>query len=218
MIFSILFYCSSVPIYNSVLVLGYSTIYTNLPVISLIYDRDTNIENVISFPNLYSSLQKGRLLSIKNFLLWFQKSLFQAAIIMLGAVLLFDNVFLYIVTITFTSLIIAELLNVYTEVINSGLFQIKTYHHVMIFSLIFTLIIYILSIVFLNTILDVYFVLDPIYFVKVLGLTLFSWIPFFIYEKIRAKCYPEDFEKINQGKNYINKFVYLFRNSGICLF
>jgi phospholipid-translocating ATPase len=117
MIFSILFYCSSVPIYNGVLVLGYSTIYTNLPVISLIFDRDTNIKNVLDFPNLYSSLQKGRLLSIKNFLLWFQKSLFQAAIIMIGAVLLFDNVFLYIVTITFTSLIIAELLNVYTEVI-----------------------------------------------------------------------------------------------------
>jgi phospholipid-translocating ATPase len=117
MIFSILFYCSSVPIYNGVLVLGYSTIYTNLPVISLIYDRDTNITNVINFPTLYSSLQKGRLLSIKNFMLWFQKSLFQAAIIMIGAVLLFDNVFLYIVTITFTSLIIAELLNVYTEVI-----------------------------------------------------------------------------------------------------
>ena len=117
MIFSILFYCSSVPIYNGILVLGYSTVYTNLPVVSLIFDRDTNIKNVLDFPNLYSSLQKGRLLSIKNFLLWFQKSLFQAAIIMIGAVLLFDNVFLYIVTITFTSLIIAELLNVYTEVI-----------------------------------------------------------------------------------------------------
>jgi hypothetical protein len=66
----------------------------------------------------------------------------------------------------------------------------------MAFSLLFTLIIYILSLVFLNTILDVYFVLDPIYFIKTLGLTLASWLPFYIYERIRIKYYPEDYEKI----------------------
>lgn len=116
MIFSIIFYYTSVPIYSGILVLGYSTIYTNLPVISLIYDKDTNIENVINFPDLYSSLQKAKLLSIKNFLIWFEKSIFQASIIMIGSIIFFDNVFLYIITITFTSLIIAEILNVYSEV------------------------------------------------------------------------------------------------------
>ncbi len=75
------------------------------------------MKNVLKFPPLYKVLQKGRELSTKSFLLWFMKSLYQASIIMLGAVIMFDTIFLKIVTITFTALIFAELLNVYTEVV-----------------------------------------------------------------------------------------------------
>ena len=71
----------------------------------------------MKFPTLYKNLLKGRELSIKSFLWWFWKSIFQAAVIMIGAVLIFDKIFLKIATITFTVLIFAELLNVYSEVI-----------------------------------------------------------------------------------------------------
>jgi phospholipid-translocating ATPase len=98
------------------LILGYSTVYTSLPVITLLLDRDTDMRNVMKFPILYKKLLKGRELSIKAFLWWFWKSIFQASIIMLGALLIFDNLFLKIATITFTALIFAELLNVYSEV------------------------------------------------------------------------------------------------------
>jgi phospholipid-translocating ATPase len=111
-----MFYCSSIPIYNGILILGYTSVYTAFPVISLLYDRDTEIQNVMKFPALYKILQKGRELSIKSFLLWFWKSLFQASIIMVGSIYLLDNIYLKIVTVTFTILIFAELLNVYTEV------------------------------------------------------------------------------------------------------
>jgi phospholipid-translocating ATPase len=125
-IFSIMFYNLAVPIYNGMLILGYSTIYTNLPVISLLLDQDTKVKNVMKFPTLYKNLLKGRELSIKSFLWWFWKSIFQAAVIMIGAVLIFDNIFLKIATITFTVLIFAELLNVYSEVIfNFKLFRLK---------------------------------------------------------------------------------------------
>jgi len=116
-IFSVMFYCSSVPIYNGLLISGYSSVFTALPVISLLLDRDTDINNVMKFPPLYKELQKGRELSIKSFLLWFLKSVFQAAVIMLGSTYFLDKIFLKIVTISFTALIFVELLNVYTEVI-----------------------------------------------------------------------------------------------------
>lgn len=115
-IFSVIFYYSSLPIYNGILVLGYSSIYTALPVISLLLDRDTDIHNVMKFPPLYKELQKGRELNLKSFLIWFFKSLFQAATIIIGSAYLFESIFLKIVTISFSSLIFAELLNVYTEV------------------------------------------------------------------------------------------------------
>ncbi len=115
-IFSVLFYFSSIPIYNGILVSGYSSVFTALPVISLLLDKDTDISNVMKFPPLYKELQKGRELSVKSFLMWFFKSIFQSAVIMIGSIYLFEKIFLKIVTISFTCLIFAELLNVYTEV------------------------------------------------------------------------------------------------------
>jgi phospholipid-translocating ATPase len=98
------------------LILGYTSAYTALPVISLLFDRDTQVINVVKFPNLYKALQKGRELSIKSFLWWFWKSLFQASVIIISSIFLFDKIYEKLVTVTFTCLIFAELLNVYTEV------------------------------------------------------------------------------------------------------
>lgn len=40
MAFSIIFYNVAIPIYNGMLMLGYATLYTSLPVFALILDRD----------------------------------------------------------------------------------------------------------------------------------------------------------------------------------
>lgn len=117
MIFSIIFYVSAIPLYNGLLILGYTTAYTAIPVITLLYDREISNDDAIKFPDLYRELQKGRALNLKAFLLLTFMSVFQAATIMCGSIYLFDSkIFLNIVTITFSSLIIAELLNVYIEV------------------------------------------------------------------------------------------------------
>ena len=42
--FIILFYFVAIPIYNGFLMLGYATIYTALPVFSLVFDSDANVE------------------------------------------------------------------------------------------------------------------------------------------------------------------------------
>ena len=55
-IFIILFYFVAIPIYNGFLMLGYATIYTSLPVFSLVFDADTNVDAVLKFPPLYKSL------------------------------------------------------------------------------------------------------------------------------------------------------------------
>ena len=96
--------------------MGYTTIYTFLPVLSLLVDRDTDMDNIIKFPLLYKKLLKGRELNLKAFLYWLFKSVFQGAIIMIGSLLFFDIIYLKIVTITFTALIFAEILNIYTQV------------------------------------------------------------------------------------------------------
>lgn len=106
----------AIPVYNGFLMLGYATVYTSLPVFSLVLDEDCSVESVLKFPPLYATLQKGRVLSAKTFLIWTFKSIFQGGIIMLGAVIFFNDSFANIVTITFTALVIIELLNVYSEV------------------------------------------------------------------------------------------------------
>ncbi len=96
--------------------LGYTTFYTSFPVFSIVFDEDVSLMNVIKFPILYKILQKGRALNTKTFLVWAFKSIYQGAIIMIGCVVLFDDNYLNIVSITFTSLIFIEMLNVYLEV------------------------------------------------------------------------------------------------------
>jgi phospholipid-translocating ATPase len=188
LIFIILFYCVPIALYNGNLMVGYSTIYTALPVISLIFDEDTTVGNVIKFPSIYKDLQKGRQLSTKTFLGWFWKSLFQSSIIMLSGIFFFEHSFMKISTVTFTCLILAELLNVYTE--------INKFHYVMYLSLALTFTSYIFSLWFLNSVLDLSY-LDFNNIFKIIIVTFFSWIPFYLLKKLMSCIYPETHEKLN---------------------
>jgi len=51
-----IFYYVAIPIYNGFLMLGYSTLYTNLPVICLIFDEDVPVTAALKYPPLYESL------------------------------------------------------------------------------------------------------------------------------------------------------------------
>ena len=187
-IFSCMFYYNSVPLYNGFLIMGYSTVYTCFPSISVLLDQDTDKKNVMKFPGLYKNLLRGRELNLKNFLVWCFKSIFQAFVIMFGAMFLFENVFLHIVTVTFTSLIFLELLNVYME--------INKFHKFMIFSLVGTGICYLLSLILLKSLLDVTYIFDLNIF-KIFLISTISWAPFYITSRIKKKCFPETIEKLN---------------------
>ena len=109
-IFSSIFYFAAISIYRGILLVGYATVYTMLPVLSLILDKDVRPEIALLYPELYKELAKGRSLSFKTFYLWVFISIYQGAAIMYSSFLLFDDDFIHVVSITFTSLILTELL------------------------------------------------------------------------------------------------------------
>ena len=189
--FSLMFYFNPVPLYNGFLTFGFSTIFTNLPIISILLDQDVDKKNVLNFPNLYKILLKGREINLKNFLWWLFKAIIQANIIMFGSLFMFpDNIFLKIVTCSFTALVYLEILNIYTE--------INKIHWFMIFSLLGTCAVYTLTLAFLNNYLDIYFVIKKDIFWKIIVISVIAWIPFFSANKIKKYCFPQEFDKVNE--------------------
>ena len=189
-VFSIIFYFVAIPIYNGYLIMGYSTIYTNLPVLSLILDEDVDLEYVMAFPPLYKSLQKGRSLNFKTFLIWVWKSVFQGCVIMLCSIILFNDSFVKIVSITFTALIFIEILNVFTEV-----------HRVkfkMIVAVLVTIVIYILSILLFRNYFELStFTMD--FLLKVAIITAICWLPLHLLKKIIEKISPSEEAKVKNN-------------------
>ena len=63
-IFCIEYYFVILPIYNGFLFLGYSTIFTMLPVFSLVLDEDIIRYMALKFPILYKKTQAGNELTL----------------------------------------------------------------------------------------------------------------------------------------------------------
>eukprot|EP00755_Sulcionema_specki_P009751 Sspe_Gene.44555::Locus_21865_Transcript_1_1_Confidence_1.000_Length_3924::g.44555::m.44555/K01530/E3.6.3.1; phospholipid-translocating ATPase len=114
-IFSAIFYFMSVPIYTGWLLVGYSTVYTMFPVFAIVLDEDVSEKDVLEFPELYKELHKSRCLNLRTFLQWVFKAVYQGGAIMLMAMYLFESSFVRIVSITFTALILTELVTVWFE-------------------------------------------------------------------------------------------------------
>ncbi|KAL4496984.1 hypothetical protein ABPG72_002140 [Tetrahymena utriculariae] len=186
-VFSCVFYFVAIPIYNGMLMLGYSTFYTSLPVFCLIFDQDISQKMVQQYPQLYKTLQRNKRMSTKSILVWIWISIYQGALIMLMTLTMFKEAFLNIVTITFTSLIFIELLNVYS--------QIHTFHFAMVVSQVFTFLLYLLSILFLNNYIDTAQI-NIHFFVKVSLICLCTWLPVHTFKIIQQACYPSEEKKI----------------------
>ena len=187
-IFSFMFYFTSIQIYNGYLMLGYATVYTSLPVFSIVFDEDVDLASVIKFPVLYKILQKGRVLNTKTFITWCIKSIYQGAVIMIGAVLLFEDNFVNIVSITFTTLIFIEIINVYLE--------IHKLHIVMVISFIFTIAIYLSTMVLLRATFDVGYIFEITAMEKICILTILCWLPFYIINFFYKIYFPEVHERV----------------------
>jgi phospholipid-translocating ATPase len=181
-IFSISFYGVAIAVYNGWLMLGYTTVYTLLPVFCIVFDEDVRRQQVREFPELYRGLQKGRELSKKAFLIWLWKSVYQGAAIMLLSFLLFSASFVQVVTITFSALIVLEILNVFTI-----LTRVRLVHAI---SLGLTLVVYFLSIHFMRETINVG-ILDFAFAQKMLLIVAVAWLPVQFAHYLRRVLFPE---------------------------
>eukprot|EP01114_Cavostelium_apophysatum_P015341 TRINITY_DN4154_c0_g1_i1.p1 TRINITY_DN4154_c0_g1~~TRINITY_DN4154_c0_g1_i1.p1 ORF type:complete len:1093 (+),score=239.76 TRINITY_DN4154_c0_g1_i1:78-3356(+) len=188
-VFSAIFYFAAVSVYNGFLLVGYATIYTMAPVFSLVMDEDVKDEIAFRFPELYSELQLGRSLSYKTFCIWLFSSVYQAGVIMLVALFLFENSLINIVSITFTALILTELLNV--------AFEIHRWNWYMALSEVVTVIIYGVSMVILKTTFDMSFILTWDFVWKLAVVTFTATVPLFLIRCIRRRISPPSYLKLS---------------------
>ncbi|XP_054549958.1 probable phospholipid-transporting ATPase IIB isoform X5 [Talpa occidentalis] len=187
-VFSSVFYFASVPLYQGFLMVGYATLYTMFPVFSLVLDQDVKPEMAMLYPELYKDLTKGRSLSFKTFLIWVLISIYQGGILMCGALLLFEAEFVHVVAISFTALVLTELLMVALTV--------RTWHWLMVVAEGLSLGCYVASLAFLNEYFDVAFITTTPFLWKVSAITVVSCLPLYILKHLKRKLSPPSYSKL----------------------
>jgi phospholipid-translocating ATPase len=173
--FSITFYGVAIPVYNGLLMFGYTSFFNNVSLFSLFLDEDVTPEIACDYPALYKELLKGRLCSFKTFLIWTFISIYQGGVIMLGTICIFDLPFANMITITFSALIYVELCNIHTT--------LTKVNWLMIGAACFTIIIYIVTIEILPESFDKSYITWGVV-LKVLAITAIAWLPLYILKKV----------------------------------
>ncbi|KOS15832.1 aminophospholipid-transporting p-type atpase [Malassezia pachydermatis] len=187
-VFSSIFFFAPIALYQGWLMVGYATLFTMAPVFSLVLDRDVSEDMAMLYPELYKDLTKGRSLSGKTFTIWLMISVYQGGAIMIASLLLFENEFLNIVGISFTALILNELIMVALE--------ITTWHIYMFLSEIVTLMIYCFSMVLLPEYFDLKFVLTYNFLWKTAIIVLVSSFPLYLIKAVHARVAPPSYSKL----------------------
>ncbi|EKE42586.1 hypothetical protein ENUP19_0083G0009 [Entamoeba nuttalli] len=209
-IFSAIFNFAPVALFQGFLLMGYATYYTMLPVISLILDERVNEQKVMEFPDLYHQLQTKQRLSLSSLIAWVSLSILQAVIIMFLCMVLFKDTFLNIVSISFTALILIQLINV-------G-FTIRRWNWIILGSEIFSIAIYFISFFVLKSYFDLSFVFSWQFWWKLVIIILLTSIPFiakFFYQLIFPPKYmtvenrrcPVSFNYKCPKMTFFNKYI-----------
>lgn len=203
-IYSALFFFAAIAIYQGWLLVGYATFYTMAPVFSLVLDKDVSEEVAMKFPELYSELQRKREISIRTFAWWMFTSVFQGGMIMICALILFENNFANIVTITFTVLILTELLNI--------AFNIHTWNLAIALSEIATALLYALSTIVLPEYFSMSYILTWGFWWKVALSTAVSCLPISLTDYIYRLCFPDTWRIVaeHSGTEDNRKFADIF--------
>ncbi|CAF90078.1 unnamed protein product, partial [Tetraodon nigroviridis] len=172
-----------------ILLCRYATIYTMFPVFSLVLDEDVKPDMALLYPELYKDLTKGRSLSFKTFLIWVLISVYQGGILMYGGLVLFESEFVHVVAISFTALILTELLMV--------ALTIRTWHWLMMMAEFFSLACYLASLAFLNEYFDLSFITTWPFLWKVFAVTLVSCFPLYVIKYLKRKFSPPSYSKLS---------------------
>jgi phospholipid-translocating ATPase len=167
--------------------IGYATIYTMFPVFSIVLDKDVSPKLVMRYPELYK-LMKGRSLSYKTFFIWVLISIYQGGVIMYGAMLLFLDEFIHVVAITFTAVILTELLMLALTV--------RTWHWMMLVAELVSLSAYLMTLIFMPENFDEQFIQTFAFLWKVCLLTVVSCLPLYVLKFLHRKIAPPSHTKL----------------------
>ncbi|KAK3997677.1 hypothetical protein QBC44DRAFT_70951 [Cladorrhinum sp. PSN332] len=138
-------------LYKDWLMVGYATIYTAAPVLSLVLDKDVDENLANLYPELYKELTSGRSLSYRTFFVWVFVSIYQGCLIQGLSQLLTEADGPRMVAVSYTVLVVNELLMVAIE--------ITTWHWVMVVSIVGTFLMFVVSVPFLDGYFDLPFLL-----------------------------------------------------------
>ncbi|KAJ8100790.1 hypothetical protein POJ06DRAFT_197265 [Lipomyces tetrasporus] len=195
-------------LYQGLLLVGYATIYTMMPVFSMVLDRDVDEDLAEMYPELYKELTEGRSLSYLTFFIWVLISVYQGAIIQGIAQILVGldmAVFKMMVSVSFTALFLNELLMVAMEII--------TWNKIMLATEIVTVGAYIASLPFLGdyygayllsftklplTYVDLHYIITGPFFWKTTVATAAALVPIWLVKVITRRVRPPTYAKVRQ--------------------
>ncbi|KAI2641926.1 phospholipid-translocating P-type ATPase [Hypomontagnella submonticulosa] len=175
-------------LYKDWLLVGYATVYTAAPVLSLVLDKDVDENLANLYPELYKELTSGRSLSYRTFFVWVFVSIYQGGMIQGLSQILTEVDGPRMVAVSYTVLVLNELLMVAIE--------ITTWHPVMIMCIIGTFLFYVGSMPFLGGYYDLDFLLTWGFIWRVLAIGSISLIPPYAGKLIRRAMKPPSYRKV----------------------
>ena len=175
-------------LYRDWLLVGYATVYTMAPVFSLVLDKDVDEGLANLYPELYKELTTGRSLSYRTFFIWVAISIYQGGIIQGLSQILVDTDSVRMVSVSFTVLVINELIMV--------AFEVVTWHWIMIVSILGTAVIFIGSVPFLGGYFDLGYVWSWAFAWRVAAISAISLIPPYCIKILRRTLKPPSYRKV----------------------
>jgi len=181
-------------LYRDWLLVGYSTVYTMMPVFSLVLDRDVDESVANLYPELYAELKTGRSLSYKSFFIWVAVSIYQGGMIqglsqlLIGVGAPGSEVFSKMVSVSFSVLVMNELIMVAMEVV--------TWHWIMIASIIGTATIYFGSVPFLGAYYSLAYISSLDFWWKFAVIAIISLVPPYAGKILGRTLRPPSYRKV----------------------
>ncbi|KAK4236242.1 hypothetical protein C8A03DRAFT_35879 [Achaetomium macrosporum] len=175
-------------LYKDWLMVGYATVYTAAPVLSLVLDKDVDENLANLYPELYKELTSGRSLSYRTFFVWVFVSIYQGCLIQGLSQVLTEVDGPRMVAVSYTVLVLNELLMVAIE--------ITTWHWVMVLSIVGTFLMFVGSIPFLGGYFDLGFLLTVGFYWRVAAIGAMSLIPTYAAKVIQRTMKPPSYRKV----------------------
>ena len=171
------------------LMVGYATVYTMLPVFSLVLDTDVDEHLANLYPELYKELKSGKSLSYKTFFTWVLVSVYQGIIIQGLSQLLANEIDgPRMLSVSFTVLVLNELIMVAVSV--------TTWHPIMIACIVGTAMMYAASVPFLSNYFDLEYVASWSWAWRVVAVASISLVPVWGGKVAQRMWRPPNYRKV----------------------